>query len=258
VASASGEDLTVTTWLNELDKQESETDSTSAIPAQEETPADQGDLPDWLKDMEKPTAPEAAKVESNAESDLPDWLRKSTVENESEQPPISEPIPEPAIEQEAPPWIEEPEEVAGLASPTAPEEWIPAEGSSTKADVGEAPEQPPVIVPIEPAVVPVTEKPVTEAAGMVAPIPAQNKDAEILSLAQNALENNSLNAAVKEYGKLIKRGHLIEEVIHDLREAVYRFPVDVIIWQTLGDAYMRANHLQDALDAYSKAEELLR
>ncbi len=79
-----------------------------------------------------------------------------------------------------------------------------------------------------------------------------------LSIAQNALENNSLNAAVKEYGKLIKRGHLIEEVIHDLREAVYRFPVDVIIWQTLGDAYMRANHLQDALDAYSKAEELLR
>ncbi len=129
--------------------------------------------------MEKPTAPEAAKVESKAESDLPDWLRKSTVENESEQPPISEPIPEPALEEETPPWMEEPEEVAGLASPTAPEEWIPADGSSAKADVGEVQEQPPVIEPVAPAVVPVTEKPVPEAAGMVAPIPAQNKDAEI-------------------------------------------------------------------------------
>jgi cytochrome c-type biogenesis protein CcmH/NrfG len=39
---------------------------------------------------------------------------------------------------------------------------------------------------------------------------------------------------------------------------LYRFPVDVNIWQSLGDAYMRANRLQDALDAYTKAEELLR
>jgi hypothetical protein len=259
---ASEEDLTVTTWLSELDKQEGGTDKAVAIPAQEEIPADQGDLPDWLKDMERPTAIEAANeaavVENKAESDLPDWLRKSTVENEAEQPSITEPISEPAIEEETPPWMEEPEEVAGLASPTAPEEWIPADGSPTKVDVVEVPEQPPVIEPVAPAVVPVTEKPIPEAAGMVAPIPAQNKDAEILSIAQNALENNSLNAAVKEYSKLIKKGHLIEEVIHDLREAVYRFPVDVIIWQTLGDAYMRANHLQDALDAYSKAEELLR
>jgi cytochrome c-type biogenesis protein CcmH/NrfG len=50
----------------------------------------------------------------------------------------------------------------------------------------------------------------------------------------------------------------LDEVIHDLREAIYRFPVDVSIWQTLGDAAMRANRLQDALDAYTKAEELLR
>jgi cytochrome c-type biogenesis protein CcmH/NrfG len=50
----------------------------------------------------------------------------------------------------------------------------------------------------------------------------------------------------------------LDEVIHDLREAIYRYPVEVIIWQTLGDAYMRTNRLQDALDAYTKAEELLR
>ena len=63
---------------------------------------------------------------------------------------------------------------------------------------------------------------------------------------------------MKQYTKLIKKGRLLDEVIHDLREAIYRYPVDVIIWQTLGDAYMRANRLQDALDAYTKAEELLR
>ena len=93
---------------------------------------------------------------------------------------------------------------------------------------------------------------------MLAQIPAQNKDAEFLSVAQAALENKSLEEAMKEYGKLIKKGRLLDEVIHDLRETIYRYPVDVIVWQTLGDAYMRANHLQDALDAYTKAEELLR
>ena len=44
----------------------------------------------------------------------------------------------------------------------------------------------------------------------------------------------------------------------DLREALYRYPVEVSLWQALGDAYMRSNRLQEALDAYTKAEELLR
>ena len=60
------------------------------------------------------------------------------------------------------------------------------------------------------------------------------------------------------HGKLIKKGKLLDEIIFDLREALYRYPVEVSIHQALGDAYMRANQLQDALDAYTKAEELLR
>ena len=51
---------------------------------------------------------------------------------------------------------------------------------------------------------------------------------------------------------------MLEDITFDLKEALYRFPVEVSIWQTLGDAYMRSNRLQDALDAYTKAEELLR
>jgi cytochrome c-type biogenesis protein CcmH/NrfG len=63
---------------------------------------------------------------------------------------------------------------------------------------------------------------------------------------------------MEHYGKLIKRGKMLEEIIFDLREAQYRYPVEVSIMQTLGDAYMRANRLQEALDSYTKAEELLR
>jgi hypothetical protein len=80
----------------------------------------------------------------------------------------------------------------------------------------------------------------------------------ILGSARNELSRSNIPGALEAYGKLIKKGRFLEEVIFDLREALYRYPVEVSIWQALGDAYMRANRLQDALDAYTKAEELLR
>ncbi len=79
-----------------------------------------------------------------------------------------------------------------------------------------------------------------------------------LSQAQDELTRSNISGAMESYGKLIKKGKLLEEIIFDLREALYRYPVDVSILQTLGDAYMRANRLQEALDSYTKAEELLR
>jgi tetratricopeptide (TPR) repeat protein len=80
----------------------------------------------------------------------------------------------------------------------------------------------------------------------------------VLSIARNELASNNVSGALDSYGKLIKKARYLDEVIYDLRDALYRYPVDVNLWQSLGDAYMRANRLQDALDAYSKAEELLR
>jgi hypothetical protein len=80
----------------------------------------------------------------------------------------------------------------------------------------------------------------------------------VLGQARRELSSSNLSGALEGYTRLIKKGRFLDEVIYDLRDASYRFPVDVDIWQSLGDAYMRANRLQDALDAYTKAEELLR
>ena len=80
----------------------------------------------------------------------------------------------------------------------------------------------------------------------------------MLGSARSELSRSNIPGALEAYGKLIKKGRFLDEVIYDLRDASYRFPVDVNIWQSLGDAYMRANRLQDALDSYTKAEELLR
>lgn len=79
-----------------------------------------------------------------------------------------------------------------------------------------------------------------------------------LEQAREDLAHAKIPDALHAYGTLIRKGKMLEDIIFDLKEALYRFPVEVSIWQTLGDAYMRANRLQDALDAYTKAEELLR
>ena len=60
------------------------------------------------------------------------------------------------------------------------------------------------------------------------------------------------------YQRLVRKGKHLDRIIADLQEALYRFPVEVDLWQLLGDAYMRADRLQEALEAYTKAEELLR
>ncbi len=83
-------------------------------------------------------------------------------------------------------------------------------------------------------------------------------DQAILIQARNALIQENVAETVTRYSYLIKRERMLDTVIRDLYEALYHFPMDVSIWQTLGDAYVRNNQLQEALDAYIKAEELLR
>lgn len=76
--------------------------------------------------------------------------------------------------------------------------------------------------------------------------------------ARNALIQGESALALSYYQTLIKEQQLLPEVIQDLNEALYRFPLDISLWEALGDACLRAGQLQDALDAYTKAEELLR
>jgi cytochrome c-type biogenesis protein CcmH/NrfG len=47
-------------------------------------------------------------------------------------------------------------------------------------------------------------------------------------------------------------------VANDLRQAIVRHPRDFELHQTLGDAYVHNDQLQEALEIYNAAEELLR
>jgi tetratricopeptide (TPR) repeat protein len=216
------------------------------------------DVPGWLRGSSSQPAqqpesggPQESPLESTSAVDLPDWLAGLDKEESAAQPA--------APSDNLPSWLQE-EAEPPVTVPTYPADWHPVESKP-------APEQPPVPemesameetgLPQKPESKP--EKKVPAQFARPRQVSAQSKLGEVsLESAQSELGRGNIGAALDHYSRLIRKGKFLEEVIRDLREALYRYPVEVPIWQALGDAYMRANRLQEALDAYTKAEELLR
>jgi tetratricopeptide (TPR) repeat protein len=248
-------------------------------------PAD--DVPDWLKDM---VDEEADQVPAEAGGDVPDWLQQTILassplagEDEPAETVIETPEDEPAEayawEQEAGDMMEEDEFVeptlegggetvleemedqpaeemhAEAEETPAKEEWWERDTGSFERPtfpvdeaVDEMVDETVMETPVEPAVEPVVdEEPAPEIH------PAQ------LETARGALQSGDLETALSGYRSLIQEKANLGEVIEDLERALeYDHPVNVDVWATLGDAYAGNDKLQNALDAYTKAEELLR
>jgi competence ComEA-like helix-hairpin-helix protein len=79
-----------------------------------------------------------------------------------------------------------------------------------------------------------------------------------LTKARGLMADSQITEALEHYEYLIIKKSSIQDVIEDLIQASYDHPMDVSLMKTLGDAYMRLDKLDEALDAYSKAEDLLR
>ncbi|MCI0551580.1 MAG: tetratricopeptide repeat protein [Anaerolineae bacterium] len=245
-------------WLGSAD----EPVPPSFVSAQDSPKPETGSLPSWLRGLERTESQEPA---SSPQDDLPAWLRDETGEVVAEPTKIeptratdwqpAESIqPEPAAQEPAPEmdwgFIEEKEPELPVEQPLALEP-EPVEVINEEPPVEQAiptPEPTPAPPP-KPYKEPVTRK----GTGMLT-MPVDS----VLGSARNELSRSNIPGALDTYAKLIKKGRFLDEIIYDLRDALYRYPVEVSIWQSLGDAYMRANRLQDALDAYTKAEELLR
>ena len=230
-------------WLRGLEKTESQ--------AQESASPGQDDLPAWLRDETGEVLAEPTRIEPTRATD---WQPAQTVETSQPEPPAPEPVSVPdrqlVVEEKQPaapePVAQEPEPLPAF------EPVVPMEVAEEKPEFVEKPAPEPELTPAAPPS-PYREPVTRKGTGMLTmPVDA------ILGSARNELSRSNIPAALDTYAKLIKKGRFLDEVVHDLREALYRYPVEVNIWQSLGDAYMRSNRLQDALDAYTKAEELLR
>jgi len=190
--------------------------------------------------------------ETPASANLPDWL--SGLDNEPQKPAPSDNRPSWLVTKEETLTEPEPE-----PEPILPSDWRPVEPPTRKTET--PPIQPqeltwesqPASVPAQPKAAKSTPKPRVRSTATTPKLTEST-----LSQAQSELSRGDIPSAMEHYAKLIKKGRFLDEIIRDLRDALYRYPIEVSIWQALGDAYMRSNRLQEALDAYTKAEELLR
>jgi competence ComEA-like helix-hairpin-helix protein len=102
------------------------------------------------------------------------------------------------------------------------------------------------------------EEPEVQAAPAAAPITTSGSERELIQQARTAMSGGNQEAALEIYSGLIKKNAAMDDVIYDLNQALRNQPKEPALWQLLGDAYMYSDKLQEALDAYSKAEEFIR
>ena len=232
------------------------------IPASEE-------VPNWLAEIEAPdtaaipadTLPAASSISDSVstEAGIDGWLQEIAAET-TIRTPAQAVTPPPASAEEVPTWLVEMEAAEAPTQVTSRAELNRAIADITARNSAQAAAE----IPVQPAAEEAAQtvppvKPAEPAA--VVPVstpPAASGPEAVLSAAQTALSEGQVDQAVNGYLTLISNGSLVDEVVHDLREALYHYPVDISIWQALGDALLRANRIQEALDAYTKAEDLLR
>ncbi len=76
--------------------------------------------------------------------------------------------------------------------------------------------------------------------------------------AKHHLESGEIDKCLDIFDRLIKENNYLEDIINNIQAALdHHYPINIGLWKTLGDAYFKDNQLQKALDAYSKAEDLL-
>lgn len=181
-------------------------------------------MPDWLR--------EQMPVEEEAAGDLPLWLREAGVDTEDEI--------------EIPAWLTETldtGEVIAVETPPAPTP-APAAASVTP---------PPAPTPAyTPPPAPVSPAPVSM---VVANINVE----EVLGTARAQFKERNIDAALQNYEAVVRANAALDAVVEDLSAAIKEdtHKSNPAIYRVLGDGYMRLGKLQQALDTYRKALNLL-
>ncbi len=249
-------------WLRELQAEapaeagpEAEVVAPAAEEAVELPPPVEG-MPEWLVELEgeaveapapaeaasseEAAAPKAVAEEKAEEGEVPEWLAELEAQAAGEQyeTPL-EAVHEP---ETSPEWLAELEttEAAELTVEEMPE-WLEQLHGAEEA-AGTVEEQAAVLEEHAPAAEEVAEAPT---------IPADLRAR--LTLARAYLEAGDLDAAAREYEMLARSPEVADTLVADLQMATEAHPEHHALHRVLGDAYMRAGRLQEALQAYREA-----
>ncbi|MCI0854707.1 MAG: hypothetical protein J4N91_09810, partial [Chloroflexi bacterium] len=227
-------------------------------PAQEDRLAEPTPVgePEDLTELAEPSQSETVTATSRSvtevEESAKDIPSQAVAASETEEKQVGPVAPE----QPAEPEVAEPEqpagpEVAELSKPVQPEQ-------AAEPEVAE-PEQPAepveVVRPAESIAAETVPVAVSETIPEEAPAPETKRSEDVLERSRQALASGDTQVAVELYGDLVKRKKSLESVIEDLRIAVDRTPDNPDLWQVLGDAYMRDDQTDEAINAYRKGME---
>jgi tetratricopeptide (TPR) repeat protein len=207
-------------------------------PEAEPAPTDRQEYP---TESAEPSEP---KTEAVAEEEAADEIQSAETMDEEVEVELLE--PEEPAQLDVADEVETPE-VAELADKASVEEAElsdvaePAESTGTEID--------------EPADIDTGAAELTEPTSEEPPSPEVQKKEDLLERSRHALASGDTQSATELYGDLVKRKVSLKQVIEDLRIAVDRTPDNADLWQLLGDAYMRDDQTDEAIDAYRKGME---
>lgn len=201
-----------------------------------------------------PAPPRYREPTTDVLEEVPDWLRAKAPRPREEPQPLPA---EPEQDLEIPEWLTP----AAAAPPKPPRRPAP---EPIVPEPEPAPEPEPVR---EPVPQPVTEArrpepvppPLPPAAAAPEPPrrapkakPAKPGIDDKLHDARHALALGDFRRAANGYSAVIKKKYKLEEVTSDLETALDRNPSAPDLWQALGDAYMKSDRLEDAIEAYER------
>ncbi|NWF71141.1 MAG: hypothetical protein HXY40_18820, partial [Chloroflexi bacterium] len=213
----------------------------SDLPEEEElTPGEIVPLPDWLN-----AAASAAPAEAFDTAAMPDWLAAAEAEQAATATDLPDWLKEAAVEpSNVPSWLIE----------TMPEEEAAA---PVEAAVPPAPVPVAVVVPAPAPVVtpPPAPKPVPPPAPVRPPVTGDV--AGLLAAARQKVSAGDIENGLLDYEGVVRSGAALNMVIDDVRSIISVQRENPAALRVLGDALMRSGQLQEALDTYRKALNLL-
>lgn len=232
-------------------------------PEIEETAAAEPEIPAWLSEY----AEEGEEIEAEEYAWEPSAVEEPAAEVDAE----IEVKVEAEVEPEPEPEVEEPRELLDVNTASLSQlENLPGIGFITAQNIiayresfgpFQGNEDLNKVSGIGPETLAELEKYVTVVKETEAPQPAEidfDKPDQILEAGRELLREGDVDQALEHYNRLIAQKQDLGSVIEDLQNALFNHPMNIQLYQSLGDAHMRNDQLQDALDVYTKAEELLR
>ncbi len=219
--------------------------------------------------LPEPQFPDETELVPGQMDSVPDWVDFEAVEQYAEEFAAADEAP---LTSEIPAWLLE--TVADQAAPDEADEalpdWLAAAEIETTEDIpgwlietvkDDEESQPMIVIVPEPAPLPAPAPPPPPVPAprpaAVVPQGVRIDTAAVLQSARSKTNEGDLDGSLHDYETIVRANAQLDAVVTDLTTLVQRNAKNPAVYRVMGDALMRQGKLQDALDTYRKALNLL-